>query len=165
MNRYLNFDSSKSWAATNNPQISPVNIAKMTAPASTVFLCETYGGDYNAPDTSHDWSSPECDGWVQPNGALDYRTGQMNHTAQGLATGENTWTFTTSTGSYQVPAHLGGSVFLACDGHAKYLIGTKVSTGWASTNTNWAQAWGNSSGASVMTDGNGNPVTLTFGYI
>ncbi|MDR3708840.1 MAG: DUF1559 domain-containing protein [Capsulimonadaceae bacterium] len=164
MNAWLNWSS-----ATGQP--SSVIIAKMTAPAVTVLICETYGGWFPGSAPLTDWSSVECDGATKPNGGdggseIDYRTGLMNNTFPSSASsGESGWQFTPGIGYHQQPAHSGGGVFLACDGHVKWLVGTKVSAGYVPGGTSWAQAYANASGATALKDGNGNPVTMTFSYL
>ncbi|MDR3709316.1 MAG: DUF1559 domain-containing protein [Capsulimonadaceae bacterium] len=162
MNLWLN------WAVPSGKQ-NAVSIVQMTAPASTVLICETYGGFFLRSNPIGEWSSMECDGRLVPGGGdttvRDYRTGLLNNTPQSSATGEGDWQFTPTSGAHQQPAHSGGSIFLACDGHAKWLQGTKVSSGSPPDTSAAAQSWGKACGVNSMRDGNDNPVALTFSYL
>ncbi len=103
-----------------------INIAKMNAPASTVLLVETDGGgmqsQFNPAGFRSDYS-PWGDGYNQDgsvNSNTAYRTGLMGNRA--FAANISATTDTSA-------RHTGGSNFLACDGHVKWLKGEMVSNG------------------------------------
>jgi prepilin-type N-terminal cleavage/methylation domain-containing protein/prepilin-type processing-associated H-X9-DG protein len=137
-------------------------LSRITAPSNVVCLFEITGGAYESTDGSGNVISPDIHSPVGigfnnsgPVGANYYATGQLNG-------GFN------QTTDYITPWHSGGSNYLACDGHVKWLPGNKVSNGLNSFNhdpTYQAEpSWGNgyACGSTSMTDGNGKPVTMTF---
>jgi prepilin-type processing-associated H-X9-DG protein len=145
-------------ALGNNPGI--VFLSKLNSPSNIVEFCEvagayTYashnGGNIPA-DTPPEYRSATATGYASlgslPNGAKDYATGNLSCLVP------------TTT-----PRHNGGSNWLACDGHAKWLMGTKVSNG---TGLAAADQPGNASkliycSSGNMTDaGNGNTYALTW---
>ncbi|MDR3708193.1 MAG: DUF1559 domain-containing protein [Capsulimonadaceae bacterium] len=136
------------------PFESEVPTTKMTAPSMTVLLCEVAGAFY--PNLT-DNMSPMANGWAQPSwNQGTYLTGLLGGRA-----------FNTDALNKPAIHNNGvGSNFLACDGHVKYLLGSKVSNGYSPTSTNTAQAINNSTGQAAgtanMSDGAGGTFTMTF---
>lgn len=139
----------------------PLSVAEFGAPASTVLLFEITGGHANRTNNTagvdtidvKETTSASSAGSLAspPNSATAYATGPMgrrtNYTAK----------------YYPAARHGNGAVYLACDGHAKWLNGDKVSTYDIAANAGDPQtAAGKAAGTGNMTDGAGNSFTLTF---
>jgi len=107
-------------------------MAKLNAPSKTVLLCEiknayayvwpTAGVSYSGTMEPY---SPSADGawdlWAFGNTpAAQLTTGIMGNRAQNAAT---------YIGPNPLGRHSGGSNFLMCDGHVKWMMGSSVSTG------------------------------------
>lgn len=124
---------------------------KMTAPSVTVMLCEVTYAFYTLP--SLDALSPMANGWAAPSWNLgQYRTGLLG--GRPFASGT----------SYTVAMHNSGqgSNFLACDGHVKFLDGSRVSNGYSPTNANSAQAMNNNVGQAAGTANLSNGASASF---
>jgi prepilin-type N-terminal cleavage/methylation domain-containing protein/prepilin-type processing-associated H-X9-DG protein len=96
-------------------------LPRLTAPANIVCLLEVtegYISGTNGVPTTPETHSPTAYGWPYrgPYGANKYATGNL-----GVAFASPTYTVN--------PAHNGGSNWLACDGHAKWLKGGAISNG------------------------------------
>jgi prepilin-type N-terminal cleavage/methylation domain-containing protein/prepilin-type processing-associated H-X9-DG protein len=140
----------------------PVNPAQLNAAALTVLLAEVGSGGMLPNNGDY---SPYGDGTSSPGNTYDgtnnggWRTGPLGGRAFGVAAAIDT-----------SPRHTNGSNFLAADGHAKYLVGARVSSGqtcfsYSDAGANHAQGGDNAacaSGTNIMQDGSGNPVTMTF---
>jgi prepilin-type N-terminal cleavage/methylation domain-containing protein/prepilin-type processing-associated H-X9-DG protein len=118
----------------------PIPIAKLTAPSSTVMLCEVTMGNSAKSDPAG--TTPDAYGWITygiysagnaysvqdstgwtgqyPNGEL--QTGLFYNNATGAAQGVQPFL---STG-----LHTDGSNYLLADGHVKWLRATNVSPGY-----------------------------------
>ncbi len=110
------------------PGNSGISVGKLNAPASTVLLCEmqtyinltlpaaTWGADQSSLSTMDRtfWSS----------GGFGYPGGRNGKYATGEPTGQPI--------DLIIPQafHNGGANYLACDGHVKYLLAGKISTGF-----------------------------------
>jgi prepilin-type N-terminal cleavage/methylation domain-containing protein/prepilin-type processing-associated H-X9-DG protein len=107
---------------------SPVSLSRISAPASTVILCESQGSTLdiaNASGTREDYS----------NGAtMDTKY----YTVGGLGTPSNNYYYATGNppgqtlrnlGSAPKGVHTDGSNYLAADGHVKWLRATAISPG------------------------------------
>ena len=137
------------------PVEQEIPTTKLTAPSVTVLACEVAGSYYpNATDNA----SAMANGWDQPSwNCGTYRTGLIGGRA-----------FNTSvTGDTSAIHNNGvGSNFLACDGHVKFLLGSKVSGGYSPTASNAPQTINNSigqaAGTANLTDGAGGTFTMTF---
>lgn len=148
-----------------------VDIAKLSAPSSTVLLFEVQNIE---GVTITNWLTSYSDGagigasgfttavgtnyGGHPTGA--FQTGQY-------ATGNiGEWTLTTSGPQTNGSRHVNGANWLAADGHVKFLSGQKVSGGYtatASTNDEGTYIGVNcASGTTAMALNSGAPVTLTF---
>jgi len=158
-----------------------VAIASFNSPAKTVALFEVFGSqgyylDKESPDFSSIYAtycggSPAGDGLgdnFDPTGynssgsaagtGLTYATGYLNGVSQHLAQ------FHTATGRHQ-----GGSNFIMCDGHAKWLKPEQVSPGYNAATPGTNQVDDASGGSAAGTQGNfSNNVTApaaTFSII
>ena len=145
----------------------PIILSYMNAPASTVILVEICNGGlrWSTPTLLASDYSPIGDGYNHPNYSDStplgwYRTGLMGNRA----------TFYNATaGSDFTPRHSEGSNFVAADGHAKWLPGSRVSSGQTcysySGAADAAQGQLNvncAAGTNSMKDLSGSPFTLTF---
>ena len=144
--------------------VKPVSLAQMNAPASTVILVEISSGGMHPNNTDY---SPLADGYTGISYTNDgkqsgtYRTGLM---------GNRPFDASVSATQDTSPRHTMGSNFLAADGHAKYLTGSRVSGGltcfsYADQGANSAQGQDNpacAAGTNVMKDLAGNSYTMTF---
>jgi prepilin-type N-terminal cleavage/methylation domain-containing protein/prepilin-type processing-associated H-X9-DG protein len=131
-------------------------VSKMTAPSNIIALCEVNGAVVDVlkpskatPDPA-ETDDPLGSGYPNngPAGSGSYATGQM------------ALPIITTAGRHQ-----GGSVYLAADGHAKWLVGTKISNGkfqqTGNTPANTTNNYAAGSGALYDTV-TGNTYTLTF---
>ena len=104
-------------------------ITTLTAPASTVFLFELQNSSVGVNLTNGtDTTSPSADGF---DGTRDvcsgnYATGYLGATDELVNGVHSPSLFLSPTG-----VHTDGSNFLMCDGHAKWLPGSRVSPGYA----------------------------------
>ena len=92
---------------------------------------------------------------AQGDGHLKYATGYLNGVTQGL-------------GQYDNPKgrHQGGSNFIMCDGHAKYLLPDKVSPGFpASSETANQQHDNSAAGTNGKFDNGSTDPAATFSYL
>jgi len=140
------------------------NLAKFTSPANTVELFEIEGvttdpTQWNEGNSASSWGA--YNGWC--NGATfsaycggDYATGNIGGYT-------NLTLINTGTG-----VHTGGSNWLACDGHVKWLQGSAVSAGLPAAQPTSAEIHNPAAdsayaaGAESMTQQNGAKVVLTF---
>ena len=134
-------------------------ISEIISPARTVFLCEIVnntlasgaysnpsGHNYNLASTGDTlaWNIPASPGGNGTGSTADPAGDNMSNTGAGWAITSTTMKYATgyfrdcpglgfSTGSFQSPtgAHSGGSNYIFCDCHVKWLPGTKVSAGGA----------------------------------
>ena len=118
--------------ANGTPFNNPVKLAQFDSPAVTVLLLEIQGANgINVTDpleagspvhSASDFSDALV--WVDSTGATkgndatvyNYATGRMGDRTHGTSD------------TVPGPRHTGGSNFLMADGHAKYLLGTRVCT-------------------------------------
>ena len=149
---------------------------------------DTYSAAWDGLFTPGAWS-----GWGSPSGmygvgiGCEIYTGNVNGPGNwpltgpvGVAAGAVDRTYPTSGFSTipynalpaNVPIHMGGSNWLACDGHVKYLLGQKISGGQPALNsTDYQDQNGGSyypanteaaGTAGMKLDDNLSPVTMTF---
>ncbi len=147
---------------------SPVSLAKIAAPASTVMLCETQGSTLdiaNASGTRQDYS----------NGAtMDTKF----YTVGGLGTPANNYYYATGNppgqnlrqlGSAPNGVHTDGANYLAADGHVKWLRASVISSGKDAVNPtdpeNDAGEHAAGTGYLNVDGGGAGSATLTFSKI
>lgn len=138
-----------SYAANQNVISYPGDsIPSFAAPASTVLLAEQINNTINYSDSIPGYYDTICMTFGRPGWGVELVTG---------------WMGTTGSAKWSRPArHTGGSNFLALDGHAKWLIGTKVSPGLNAATATAAEGTGTYGPAAGT--GNSN-YALTFSKI
>jgi prepilin-type N-terminal cleavage/methylation domain-containing protein/prepilin-type processing-associated H-X9-DG protein len=166
----VSFGYNKGVGAINGSYGTPFILNKLNAPAVTVLLFEAYGGTVGfSVTTSAQGGSPFGSGGGRAAadcGSMpswgDYSTGNIGNPARTCAEQDP---------HFPNGRHSGGSNFLLCDGHAKWLPPASVSAGDApgadntcAAGTNAAQdacggTWGNAAGTSNLSSG---PFAATF---
>jgi len=162
-------------AMVSNNNWNPAIMAKYNSPAETIWLTES-GYNYNNPATFVDVNaSSNAPGflwyWTCGSGISGPYI-NCGHLATGNFAGRGA-PYYAPNGS---PYHTGGANYLLADGHVKWLLGTKVSTGEEPQGgPNCAQdgsgciAGGppffSAAGTNNMTDGNGNSFAATVSKI
>lgn len=148
------------------PGVNPINtyavVGRLTAPSSTVLLCEVRGArDVILSSGSLENQSPTAYATVYTWGPLNkpnsfsfdavYATGNVGGNALAC--------IATDSGA----AHTQMSNFLAADGHVKLLRPDRVSGGFTPTTSTSIQTGRYAAGAgSMLITSDGNPVTLTW---
>lgn len=136
-----------------------LNLAQCTAPASTVMILESPGGSADFSQGELADHTTETDGFRNFCGSISLRTGYMGN--------RNDPT------QYFIPVqplgwHTDGSNFLAMDGHAKWLRGEQVSSGYVPYQADVYQDQlyvGHAASPSKMTDATGTAkFQMTFSY-
>lgn len=104
----------------------PGYLAKMTAPASTVLLCEAYGVamDLNNPTETDFSSAGTMDTYYWTTDGKGSPTANFAKYATGNPVGQQLNLYQNTKG-----IHNEGSNYLAADGHVKWLKATKISPG------------------------------------
>lgn len=144
---------------TVNTIIDPTNLSRMTASSLTVFAGEVTGKARISPvpPAGIDIRSSVGNGLDAPQYADGYATGQMGNRA--FVAGAN----------LAEGIHLGGSNFLACDGHVKWMKGERVSNGSTQVGgPTLRQGEGNTvraAGTQSLKDMSGNGYALTFSVL
>ncbi len=147
--------------------LKPISLTYMNATALTVILTEVCNGGMK-PSTGD--YSPIGDGYNHPTNSDSnplgwYRTGLMGNRAA---------FFLASASADFTPRHSDGSNFVAADGHAKWLPGSRVSSGQTCYSyvsqhpENAAQGFlnaGCAAGTNSMKDLAGNSFVLTFSVL
>jgi prepilin-type N-terminal cleavage/methylation domain-containing protein/prepilin-type processing-associated H-X9-DG protein len=140
-------------------QTRGLNLSQCTAPASTVMILESPGGSTNFNQGEAADYTTETDGFQNYCGTISLKTGYMGN--------RNDPT------QYRIPVqplgwHTGGSNFLAMDGHAKWLHGEAVSSGYVPYEADVYQDQlyvGHAASPSMMTDKTGTlKFQMTFSY-
>ncbi|MEO7715976.1 MAG: DUF1559 domain-containing protein [Capsulimonas sp.] len=168
----VSYDINNSLVGDGNPSSGGnrfgANLAQMSAPASTVMLCEAFGATLdiaNASGVRPDYS-PSVD--MHQNfwntGGKGTPANFNGGYATGNPVGQNLRQYNGTAG-----IHTDGSNYLACDGHVKYLKSSKIAPGkdaLASTNPQ-DDAGEHATGASYMnvTGGASGSAAMTFSKI
>ena len=125
-----------------------ISVAKMTSPAMTVALFEVQGSGNYSPVTEEVDAQGGCGGSPAGDGLgqnYDPTGYQSQQTASNAVSGDGLLKYATgylngatlNLGQYGSPTgrHQGGSNFILCDGHAKWLRPETVSPGYTATNS------------------------------
>ena len=159
---------------TQNPPAYPVSysvnknaigagLAQFSSPSETVLMVEVQNSLVQITNPA-EWQAPVgfCTGGPLPAGSKAlYATGQFPGRAIPAIIAKGT-------------VHSDGSMFLACDGHAKFQRPSQVSSGWDAATPNDPQDLvkgnsafpsGNAAGTNSMLDNSGNRVALTFSKV
>jgi prepilin-type N-terminal cleavage/methylation domain-containing protein/prepilin-type processing-associated H-X9-DG protein len=156
-----NFVRGISWGNSWD-QYTVVGLAQLTAPSSTVMMCEAHGNFLKpslVTSNSVDVYSAMANGWDQPSwNQATYLTGLLGGRA-----------FNSNAQFAPQAIHNGlGSNFLVADGHVKYEIGSNVSGGYTPQSGSAPQGVDAGSGQDTaaatgnMTNTSGGQFALTF---
>lgn len=165
------------------------SLGKDNAPANTILLAEVNGVASNITTPGVDNpAGPSWGGSAVVCGAYQYSWNVAGNFQQGGASGQGGWLATgplnngvlwtgypwadsaiaadTAPDPPMSPSavngyHSGGSNYLACDGHVKWLQGTKLSFGFLAPGPSAQETATTAAGTSNMTNVSGGPVTLT----
>ncbi|HEY3329886.1 MAG TPA: DUF1559 domain-containing protein [Capsulimonadaceae bacterium] len=144
------------------------SISKLTAAPSTVLLFEVSGINNCSADTVGENQSPTGIGSDGFACAHPYTYGAVpasNNASGKYATGAISGYALTMIGSGDGTRHTGGSIYLAADGHVKFLTPMKVSGGKVAVNATDGEVTGatrTAAGTASMTGAAGAAITLTF---
>jgi len=146
----------------NNPHTT--TLASLNAPASTVCLFEVTGVNVKW------WNAVDAFGYSEVDSVanIGWNTWYPASPSNQYATGNMATPFGTAPAGlspFTTPGrHNDGSNFLACDGHVKWLLGSKVSNGNnAATPTSPGSTAPNSAGTDIMANST-NPAGATQTY-
>lgn len=164
-----NLSGAGSKASDNTPLGGPISNAKCNSPAKTVFVAETSEcATYTSPSVYGETTSPSITGlnysnWANMN--LSVSSSVCTHVVSGNLGGVSGYSLYPS-------RHGQGAIFILADGHAKYLMPSRVSPGWtaftpnddqeapAGTNTSSGRAAGTQFGGNSSQTG--GPFDATF---
>lgn len=132
----------------------PVVAAQMRAPASSVMLCEVTGNSLRNDEAD---KSGSTDGYTSHGGVTLLAVGLLGGYPAPQPVANPSW--------WGPARHNGGANWLACDGHAKWLMGSMVSPGRIPPDSTYYQdrSSHNAAGTGSMTTADGSRhFTLTF---